>query len=157
MIMGDFNVWIEQNNSDSIKLNNMMSGYGFSQMVKKSTHVEGHTLDHVYVNECQLDINCAVGDRCDLSTDHYPVTFSIPSEENNREGEIIRYRNKKNLDVELLKSDLQVAFERIDFENGGSFEEKYAEYKNSAEAIIDNHAPMITKTLKPKLKIPWMD
>ena len=121
IITGDFNVWIEQNNSDAGRLTNMMNGYGLSQRVNKSTHIEGHTLDHVYVNECQLELNCEVGDRRDLSTDHYPITFSIPSNENRSDGEIIRYRDKQNLDIDLLKSELQEAFEKIDFGDGGSF------------------------------------
>ena len=35
IITGDFNVWIEENSSDSTKLKNMMNGYGLSQRVNK--------------------------------------------------------------------------------------------------------------------------
>ena len=95
IIVGDFNVWIEQSSTESAMLRTMMNAHGLDQVVKEPTHIAGHTLDHVYVNECQVNIECEVGDRCDVKTEHFPITFSLLQMLNNLESGTVRYRDKK--------------------------------------------------------------
>ena len=157
IITGDFNVWIEQNSTDSAKLTRTMNAYGLEQIVDEPTHIAGHTLDHVYVNNCQMKLKCKVGDRCDISTDHFPITFCLPQIVNNTNTETIVFRDERNMDLDALINELEEAYQKIDFEDGRSFETKYSEYRTMSESIIDKLVPNITKTLKPRRKIPWMD
>ena len=58
ILVGDFNVWVDiEDDIDSKKLMNVMNAYGFSQLVHEPTHICGHTLDHVYVNQYQIELN----------------------------------------------------------------------------------------------------
>ena len=71
VLVGDFNVWVDiKENADSIKLINLMNGYGLSQLVIEPTHIGGHTLDHVYNNQFQMELKHEViDDRLNISTD----------------------------------------------------------------------------------------
>ena len=81
LVLGDFNVWIEvEENQEARKMKTLMNAYGLSQRVKDPTHRGGHTLDHVYVNEQQIElehevIKVSLG----LTTDHLPIIIKIPS------------------------------------------------------------------------------
>ena len=157
ILVGDFNVWIEQSNTDSEKLRKLMNAYGLEQVVKEPTHTAGHILDHVYVNECQMEIECVIGDRCNVKTDHYPLIFNLPIRVNVTNSETIVFRNKKNMNIEVLLKELEDAYHEIDFDEESSFESKYEEYRTVSQSIVDQLVPYAEKTLKPRQKIAWMD
>ena len=57
LVMGDFNVWVDvENDADAQKLTTLMSACWLTQMVHGFTHRAGHTLDHVYVNQFELEL-----------------------------------------------------------------------------------------------------
>ena len=57
LIVGDFNVWDDiVDDANARQLRTLMNAYGLSQQVDEQTHREGHTLDHLYINESQLTI-----------------------------------------------------------------------------------------------------
>ena len=61
IIVGDFNVWAEmEDNVDAKRLAKLMNAYGLTQLIKEPTHLDGHTLDHLYVNEEQMRIEVEV-------------------------------------------------------------------------------------------------
>ena len=37
-----------------------MSAYGLSQMVIEQTHRQGHSLDRVYANPSQIELDCSI-------------------------------------------------------------------------------------------------
>ena len=78
VVVGDFNVWAEiADDADNIKLATLMSAYGLTQLVKVPTHIGGHTLEHVYVNEFQIQLKCNMMERFEISSDHYPNMIDI--------------------------------------------------------------------------------
>ena len=91
LVMGDFNVWVDvERNSDAKKLTTLMSAYGLSQLIKESTHKEGHTLDHLYHNKHMFTLSHTVHkDTFGISTDHLPCIVTIPCERK-EEQEITR-------------------------------------------------------------------
>ena len=57
-----------------------MNSYGLSQVVREPTHRNGHTLDHVYINEHQMEIeHQVIQESLGLVTDHSPIVIEIPS------------------------------------------------------------------------------
>jgi hypothetical protein len=135
----------------------MMNAYGLEQIVKEKTHNEGHTLDHIYVNECQMELNYEVGDKNGISTDHFKITFQLPQMEEKAVAKTVTFRNKREMDIEGLRKELKEALEEIRFDDDEKFETKYSQYRTASEAIIDKYAPIVTKTVREKAKIPWMD
>ena len=81
MVVGDFNVWVEiADDKDASDLRNMMHSYGLSQVIEEPTHRNGHTLDHVYINQHQMEIeHKVINEALGLVTDHSPIIIDIPS------------------------------------------------------------------------------
>ena len=80
ILVGDFNVWVDiEDDRDAKKLSTLMNAYGFTQLIKEPTHINGHTHDHVYVNIHQMELNVEiVNGTLDISTDHYPIIIKLP-------------------------------------------------------------------------------
>ena len=127
-------------------------------MVDKPTHREGHTLDHVYINPLQTDIEIKViEETLGLTTDHYPIVIEIPTIEHQQEKQTIAFRNFKNIDVQTIQTDFKQVFAEIADSQETSFERNYSKYDTLSRGIMEKHAPVITKTLKDNLDPPWMD
>ena len=80
LVVGDFNVWMDfEKDTDTVRLKTLMNACGLTQMVHEPTHREGHTLDHIYVNEHQMEIeHSVVVETLGLTTDHFPLFIKIP-------------------------------------------------------------------------------
>ena len=89
-----------------------MSKYGFVQQIDEPTHQDGHTLDHLYLNEFQVHLSRpkVKAERFGLVTDHYPVFFQIPSVRSDDQMEIRRFRKYGNINVVSFKTDLAEAY-----------------------------------------------
>ena len=159
MIVGDFNLWVdEKDDKDSEKVLTLMNKYGLFQLVDKPTHREGHTLDHVYINPLQTDIEIKViEETLGLTTDHYPIIIEIPTVEHQQEKQTIAFRNFKNIDAQMIQTEFKQVFAEIADSEETSFERNYSKYDTLSRDIIEKHAPIITKTLKDNLDPPWMD
>ena len=160
IVMGDFNVWVDiEDNIDTKKLLNLMHGYGLSQLVHEPTHKCGHTLDHVYVNVLQLETNHnVINDIGDFSTDHYPIILELPTSEVKQATETLYYRKTRDIDIDCFKKDLHEMYSTIDFDQGSNnFSTNYINYKTSSKMILDKHAPLKTKKIRPATIAPWSD
>ena len=109
ILTGDFNVWGEiTDNTDNIGLLHLMNSYGLSQLVNEPTHRSGHTLDHLYVNRCQINISAeVVNGTFGITTDHFPVLFNIPCRKKQQTEKVTSFRRTKDIDQKELKSDLK--------------------------------------------------
>ena len=119
LVVGDFNVWMEvANDPDTIRLGTLMNACGLTQVVHEPTHREGHTLDHIYVNEYQMEIeHSVIPETLGLTTDHFPLTIKIPSPKVHEETRLISFRRLKDIDLDKFKLDLGESFKSIDFSN----------------------------------------
>ena len=58
LVVGDFNVWKDvEENKDARSVTTLLNAHGLHQAIQEPTHRDGHTLDQVYYNDCQLEIN----------------------------------------------------------------------------------------------------
>ena len=96
---GDFNVWADTINTDSSNLLDLMSSFGLSQLVADPTHRCGHTLDHIYVNTSQISLTVEVSkEKYGITTDHFPISFTIPLSKKELLKKTICFRNSKNME-----------------------------------------------------------
>ena len=157
IIVGDFNVWAEmEDNVDAKRLAKLMNAYGLTQLIKDPTHIDGHTLDHLYVNEEQMRIEVEVENSTLGVSDHYPCTFKIPALKRNENKETIQYRNIKKIDLEQFKVTLKERMERTNY-NDLDFESCYGEYKQVSEMLLDEVAPIQTKSIVKRQRPKWVD
>ena len=161
ILTGDFNIWAEnKSNSKTKEFTQLMNSYGLMQQIKVPTHQDGHTLDHLYINELQLIVKHEVlHDRQCIKTDHFPYIVQIP--EAVREDSIkqeINYRNIKNIDIDTLKDDFKkVSDEIVNTCIHMNFEEKYKRFDELSRAVIEKHAPVKKKIINLDKAPPWMD
>ena len=153
IVTGDFNVWVEEQNAESMKLLTMMNVFGLSQCIQGATHALGHTLDQVYVNEHQMKLNCKIEDRTGISTDHFPITFELPEIVEKSSEQKITFRNKRDMDIEGLKRDLKEAYDKIAIEEE-NFEQSYSSYHKASQDITNKYVPSITKIVKMTSNVP---
>ena len=79
ILTGDFNYHYEKSEkSEVITLAELTSSFGLSQVVSGSTHKLGHTLDLLFVNKHEFDLQVHEPESYQLG-DHYPLLFEIPN------------------------------------------------------------------------------
>ena len=156
LIVGDFNVWVDiEEDVDATRLKTLMNAYGLSQIVKEPTHRGGHTLDHIYINEYQMQIEHEVLTRPpDFTTDHFPQIIKIPLSQKNNEAKSISFRKLKDIDLESFRKDLTESFEAINYEL--NFKEVHKQYEQSAQYVVDKHGPIQTRKKRPAVAA-WID
>ena len=158
ILVGDFNVWVDiEDDVDAVKLMPLMSAYGFTQLIREPTHIAGHTLDHVYVNIFQIELEYEVVDRSGIITDHYPIIIKLPTMKQQIGKKTITFRKTKGMDVEKLKAELQDVYEKIDVTANTDFSSSYSSYVTSTEKLVEKYAPLITRTVSNRQSVPWMD
>ena len=158
IVVGDFNVWTDvKTNSNAKNLSKLMSGYGLKQYINGPTQIHGHTLDHLYFNEEETNVqDKVIHGTFDVSTDHYACTFKIPPLPNNNKKETISYRNTKNIDMVKFIEELKIRTRDIDFTDN-NFKSCYDEYKNISEKLLDEVAPVKIRTITSDNKPKWID
>ena len=158
LVVGDFNVWAEvENDRDVKRLSSVMSAYGLTQIIEEPTHRSGHTLDHVYINEHSMTLEHLVhNETFGISTDHFPCTLRIPSSCQEDLKETISRRSLKNIDMDLFKTKINRIVEDV-IATGDDFEDSYNDFRVSAEELLNELAPMITKTVSRKTGPKWVD
>ena len=155
--VGDFNVWAEDpKNADFKKLKQTMSSFGLSQIVNQPTHLEGHTLDLIFLNKYQLnpDHN-VITEILDCTSDHYPICFKIPYPTFPALTKRVNIRNTKGINMDILKNDLLNNLRTVNF--NATFEEIFLSFTYEAKSVIDRHAPIISKVMHFNNKPAWMD
>ena len=156
LVVGDFNVWINmEENTEANELKQLMNSYGLNQIIKEPTHREGHTLDHIYVNEYQMQIVPTITEeRYGLTTDHFPISFTLPITTQKSTKKIIEYRNTKNIDLTLFKEELNTKLNTIP--DDSDFANNFKQYVEISKEVMDKHAPIKYRTV-PTNNTPWLD
>ena len=169
---GDFNVHFEVGDKPSRDLQDLLQEYGLSQTVVDPTQRCGHTLDLVFCNPFELDLEVSVHPELAATTsrfikfDHFPVLFEIPYSSRQVSPVTSRkrckmYRNISKVDhVQFtcaLENHLTSFHQQFDDEN--NFEKKLDLYNSCILEVLDQHAPMKTKYVSQKtVKYPeWFD
>ena len=158
LIVGDFNVWVDvEENAEANQLISLMSTYGLNQIVEEPTQEKGHTLDQVYVNECQLEVNHRViNDTMGLITDHLPIILDIPTASKKESTQMVYYRKLKEVEMDQFVLDVADSCAAI-YENcDGNFHSQYTKYDDMMRQVVDKHAPVVCKKISQKKPV-WMD
>ena len=159
IVVGDFNVWDDvPKDPDAKILRTLMSAYGLTQIIKDTTHNEGHILDHVYINKNETNLNCEVcEDKFGISTDHFHCLLKLPCTIQNQKEEMITTRKLKNIDMVVFRNGIKTIINDVRSSDAG-FEESYNKFKVPAEALLNTLAPEVTMKVKSKKNAPkWID
>ena len=88
-------------------------------MIFEQTHRQGHTLDHVYANTSQIDLDCSVlKETFGIVTDHFPCLSKLSAIERKQELGEYSYRKLKIIVKTIHKrSDSYKMFSLVETKN----------------------------------------
>ena len=162
VLLGDFNVHFENNESGEVKkLLDITSSFGLSQFVVGPTHKLGHTLDLIFANSFDLQIQLTQPVSYNLS-DHFPIFFELPNvtrQNNLPKKKTVSVRNFKSLDIPSLASQLGTSLisSMAECTEDSSFDELLQVYNNTLDHEINLVAPLQSRTFPISSAPPWID
>ena len=151
LITGDFNLHID-NLSDpmSREFLNLLYCLDFKQHVTQPTHDRGHILDLVITHGLSIDVSCVV----DLAvSDHYCVFFNITSI--NQQEAPVRTVRKRYLTPEVAANFIEMLQSTPAEILPAPCDFIVDTFNSKLKSTLNSVAPLLTKTIKIKLKPPW--
>ena len=154
VIMGDFNVHVDTNSSDSKQFSDILDSFDLSQHVDFPTHIYGHSLDLVISSPgCEV-LSASVADRI---SDHFTVIadLNVDMEESVSSSEkIIHFRNIKKINLATFKDDIRDSeLIKNPCQNANALATQYVKILSG---LLEKHAPLRTKKVVSKPPNPWM-
>ena len=152
IIAGDFNIHLDVHDPHTSDFNNLLECYDLKQHINEPTHIHGHILDIILKPNYELD-NISVNKL--LLSDHFLIYCEMSNVRCATESsKTISYR-KLNINNEAFTKDIIDNFEKQP--NCPDFTSAINWYNITLSGIVENHAPLLTRTIKVKPHAPWFD
>ena len=136
IILGDFNLHFDSDSSNDVnRMKDLIKQCSMEQLISNSTHRAGHILDWVVVKKDYNSVyNIAVLDH--LLSDHCSIIIDLDVKKKKAIpiNRCITSRDLKGIDIGQLRSDLR-AIHADDINL----------YNNELKALVDKHAPLVTR------------
>ena len=123
------------------------------------THKAGHTLDQIFANVQEIDMDID-RDIVDVQiSDHYPIFFNLQTYWNNLKREkTTTFRKLNDIDIQQFRDNIVSTLEiRLHDHHDLSFEEHHRIYSSTMNTALDEVDPTITKAHKCNNVPVWMD
>lgn len=162
VLTGDFNVHFEDSSSGNVKkLIDITSSFGLSQFVVGPSHKFGHTLDLLFANSFDFQMQGTEPVSYNLS-DHFPIFFELPNGDKQNtvnDKKTVTLRDLKNVNIPSLASDLGASLNCAitGRAENSSFGELVEVYNNILECELNKVAPVQTRTFPINSSPPWLD
>ena len=161
LITGDFNIHVDAStNTYSMNFLDLLESFGLEQHVNQPTHIQGHTLDLVITRKVDDIIRTSPSvDR--YFSDHGSVVCKLLVSKPVVKAKKVTYRKLRSVDLNCLKSDLATSsLCRDDHSNllvPRDIDNLVNDYNTTLSSVIDHHAPLMTKTVTTRPKVPWFN
>jgi len=153
LIVGDFNVHWDVSSNTTKNLKDIFYSKALDQHINKATQKHGHTLDLVITRaDCGLVKNIVIQPP-DLS-DHSTIIIKCNVEKPAAVKKTIKYRKLKDINIEEFRAELRDGPIGTSATNQ-SVDELVEEYNGCLSALIEKHAPMITREVYIRDHSPW--
>ena len=155
VIIGDFNLHVDDNKDYYAgRFLDLLTSFDLVNHVHEATHIHGHTLDLVITGATSNLVSDIYTTRPNIS-DHYPVHFKLMCEKPKFERKEISYRKFKSIDIDNFKQQLS---DCEPIKNPVSaLVESVTHYNEVLGEMLDNHAPLITRTVTLRPCSPWFN
>ncbi len=151
LLLGDFNAHMDSSGDhEGSQLSALFESFDLAQHVTGPTHIDGHTLDLV-ISRATDDIvkSCEVG--CFIS-DHNCIHTILKVANPHPITKNVSYRKIKAINAENLTKDI----ESSDLMNLPATN-KISCYNIVLQRLLDNHAPVKTRSVAVRPSQPWID
>ena len=154
LLLGDFNIRVDAvDDKDATKFSDLFESLGLVQHVEHATHVHGHTLDLIISRKSDTTIYGAP--RIDhFLSDHGAVHFTINSNRPDITVKTVSYRKLKSIDMNAFQ--LAIADSDLFLDPPDNPEDLAMCYNNTLKKILDDHAPLVTRTTISRPRVPWI-
>ena len=153
LISGDFNIHVDNaEDTDARKLIDLLESYGLQQHVTSPTHKHDHTLDLIITRQSDQ----LLGNTPRISryiSDHATVLCSIRCDKPPLSVRRVSYRKLHSVNVVSLNEDL--ATSELCQNSSDDLQELVSSYNNTLMAALDKHAPLMTRTIVQRPRVPW--
>ena len=154
LLMGDFNFHIaDPADSSARRFLSLIRDTGLYQHVVGLTHVSGHTLDLVFTRPSDYLITST--EVSTLMSDHKWIHVTINQKKKSWPVKVISYRKLKNIDHEEMENN--IASSPLVVEPADNIHALAEQYHDTLSSILDQHAPLITQTIRVRPNTPWFN
>ena len=148
---GEFQEHDHSNNA--VRFKELLETFGLSQHVAVSTHISGHILDLVITRSIDDLILGPISTSLPLS-DHLIVECFVYFPSPLLSKKSVSFRKLKDIDIDTFKSDILSSTLGSEM-SWNDLDDLLKHYSSALSEILDKHAPLKTKTLAARGKIPW--
>ncbi len=152
VLVGDLNLHLDvEDDPDTQKFAELMDCFSLSQFVVGPTHRDGHTLDVVISRNSDNLIKDTT--TLDMISDHMLIACSLQVKKPKQPMITIKSRKFRSLDSAAFKEDIKAsALTTVPATNVCDAVEQYNTVLSN---LMDQHAPVITKSVVPRVRQPW--
>ena len=151
--LSDFNIHVnKEDDHNTITFNNFLDSFGLITWVSFPTHRLDNILEPILTHKTSNTITGVKQGR--LVSDHHQVLFNIINEQSTTGKKVCSYRKLKVIDTDQFKEDINSALSNTDLESLDPSSSSIL-YSNTLRKILNQHAPLKTKTVSDHSKLPW--
>ena len=148
-MIGDVNLHFDNDNDPYVgKLKKALHDRNLEQVVRVPTHVKGHILDWVITNANNILQDLKVDDR-GLS-DHFIITLYLRLSKPKHIRKIVNSRKIRDIDIASFRTDARASLQQP------SSTDLSLHYTTCLRKLLDNYAPLTTRTVSDRPSAPWM-
>ena len=154
IIAGDINIHVETDESSSLRFHEIVELFDLKQHVVGPTHIMGHTIDIVITPNNDSLVENIIITKYDLSH-HFLIDFIFNSEAKQTCSRNITYRKIKGIDMQQFQDNVERSFSQLP--DTREMNIKVSNFNSIMKQVVDNHAPLKTKSVKIVTRAPWFD
>ena len=154
VIMGDFNIHMD-NASDCYtkQFHHCLKTFDLIQNVTTKTHTGGHILDLIITRKGDKHTKVSEPLSDYYISDHCFVSCFIEQCRPPLVQTVVKYRNWKSVNVELLQQDLEQL--KCLPERTSNVDDLVNTFSTTTSELIEKHAPLVEKTFINRPSVPW--
>ena len=140
-------------NKDARDFAALLEDSNLMQMVSSATHIKGNIIDLVIAPATDTMISDVSVDA--LLTDHHAIVCHLNLPKPQPVQKQITYRKYCSIDNIKFAQDLATSPTAVRSTAVGNTQTLCEQYNNELSVIIDNHAPLIRRTVNVRPRQPW--
>jgi hypothetical protein len=154
IILGDFNIHMDDvTNTHTVRFNSILAANNLIQHVTGPTHGDGHTLDLI------ITLSDAVVSSIDIEPpvpDHSKIVAQLDVKAYKcTETTRITSRNWRSFNIDNFSYDLDHS--NLVRNPPSDTTQLFATYDDTLKALLDKHAPFVTRNIRARPASPWYD
>ena len=152
ILLGDFNIHTDKlDNPDTTTFLDFLDSLNFVNKVNFPTHTSGHTLDLI-IEDKDLQLLSDVQHGF-LLLDHHFILSKLLIAKPTPPTKEITTRQLKKTDSSKFQTDLTESLQTLSYDD--NLQNIVCQYNKELKDILDHHAPITMKKVKPSRHQPW--